>query len=177
MIQLAMHTIPFVRSLLLACLCVTPLQAVEQPITNWIAQITAAGNATHSNDYLEIMRGCTHEVTLRTASKTQSKMSAQDWHELVVYRDWLTNGGNTLADNWATNGTLTPAEQEYIPILKATYMFRGWTPNMGNPANPPLGCNFSTRCPVAMDICRQQEPEFVDVGGGHWVACFKVTGQ
>jgi len=40
-----------------------------------------------------------------------------------------------------------------------------------SPANPPLGCHFSTRCPVATDMCKEQEPEFVDVGGGHWVAC------
>jgi len=37
-----------------------------------------------------------------------------------------------------------------------------------------MGCNFNTRCPVAMDVCRQQEPEFVDVGNGHWVACFRA---
>ena len=43
-----------------------------------------------------------------------------------------------------------------------------------SPASPPMGCNFSTRCPVVMDVCRQQEPEFVDVGGGHWVACFRA---
>jgi len=43
-----------------------------------------------------------------------------------------------------------------------------------SPANPPLGCNFSTRCPVVMDVCREQEPEFVDVGDGHWVACFRA---
>ena len=43
-----------------------------------------------------------------------------------------------------------------------------------SPANPPVGCNFNTRCPVVMDICHQQEPEFVDVGGGHWVACFRA---
>lgn len=43
-----------------------------------------------------------------------------------------------------------------------------------SPANPPLGCNFSTRCPVVMDICREQDPEFVDVGQGHWVACHRV---
>jgi len=43
-----------------------------------------------------------------------------------------------------------------------------------SPANPPLGCNFSTRCPVAMDVCRKDDPEFVDVGSGHWVACFAV---
>ena len=44
-----------------------------------------------------------------------------------------------------------------------------------SPANPPLGCHFCTRCPVVMDICKQQEPEFVDVGGGHWVACFRAS--
>jgi oligopeptide transport system ATP-binding protein len=43
-----------------------------------------------------------------------------------------------------------------------------------SPASPPMGCNFNTRCPVAMDVCRQQEPEFVDVGGEHWVACFRA---
>jgi oligopeptide transport system ATP-binding protein len=41
-----------------------------------------------------------------------------------------------------------------------------------SPASPPVGCNFNTRCPVVMDQCYEQEPEFLDVGGGHWVACF-----
>jgi len=40
-----------------------------------------------------------------------------------------------------------------------------------SPANPPIGCHFSTRCPVATDACKEREPEFLDVGGGHWVAC------
>jgi oligopeptide transport system ATP-binding protein len=43
-----------------------------------------------------------------------------------------------------------------------------------SPASPPVGCNFNTRCPVVMDICHQQEPDFVDQGGGHWVACFRA---
>jgi oligopeptide transport system ATP-binding protein len=41
-----------------------------------------------------------------------------------------------------------------------------------SPANPPVGCNFSTRCPAAMDICKEKEPAFIDVGDLHWVACF-----
>jgi oligopeptide transport system ATP-binding protein len=41
-----------------------------------------------------------------------------------------------------------------------------------SPANPPQGCNFSTRCPQLMDICLESEPEFKDLGSGHWVACF-----
>jgi oligopeptide transport system ATP-binding protein len=41
-----------------------------------------------------------------------------------------------------------------------------------SPANPPKGCNFSTRCPRVMDVCHEANPEFKDVGGGHWVACY-----
>ena len=40
------------------------------------------------------------------------------------------------------------------------------------PINPPKGCHFCTRCPKAMDICKDQEPEFRDYGGGHHVACW-----
>lgn len=41
-----------------------------------------------------------------------------------------------------------------------------------SPINPPTGCAFHTRCPRAMDRCRQQRPQLRDVGGGHQVACF-----
>jgi oligopeptide transport system ATP-binding protein len=41
-----------------------------------------------------------------------------------------------------------------------------------SPVNPPKGCNFSTRCPKVLDMCREQEPEFRDYGGGHWAACW-----
>jgi oligopeptide transport system ATP-binding protein len=40
-----------------------------------------------------------------------------------------------------------------------------------SPANPPKGCNFCTRCPRVMDICQEVDPEFRDLGSGHWVAC------
>ena len=43
-----------------------------------------------------------------------------------------------------------------------------------NPDNPPLGCNFNTRCPVAIDICFKEEPEYREVKDKHWVACHLV---
>ena len=41
-----------------------------------------------------------------------------------------------------------------------------------SPVNPPKGCNFSTRCPKALTMCSEQEPEFRDYGSGHWAACW-----
>jgi oligopeptide/dipeptide ABC transporter ATP-binding protein len=41
-----------------------------------------------------------------------------------------------------------------------------------NPANPPQGCRFNTRCPHAFDRCFVEEPELGDLGRGHRAACF-----
>ena len=40
-----------------------------------------------------------------------------------------------------------------------------------SPSNPPKGCNFCTRCPKVMEICRQTDPEFREVEPGRFVAC------
>ncbi|TMH52194.1 MAG: ABC transporter ATP-binding protein [Betaproteobacteria bacterium] len=40
-----------------------------------------------------------------------------------------------------------------------------------NPLEPPPGCRFESRCPMAMDICRQVDPVLTEVEPEHWVAC------
>jgi peptide/nickel transport system ATP-binding protein len=45
-----------------------------------------------------------------------------------------------------------------------------------SPVNPPAGCRFHTRCPFVMEVCKRKEPELIDVGSEHLVACHKYTG-
>ncbi|WP_010479957.1 ABC transporter ATP-binding protein [Thermococcus zilligii] len=45
----------------------------------------------------------------------------------------------------------------------------GQPPNL---INPPKGCRFHPRCPYAMDVCRQQEPELKEIDKDHYAACW-----
>jgi oligopeptide transport system ATP-binding protein len=43
-----------------------------------------------------------------------------------------------------------------------------------SPVNPPKGCRFHPRCPIATDECSEQVPEWREINAGHWVACHEV---
>lgn len=78
---------------------------------------------------------------------------------------------NVLFDN--PKHPYTQALLSAIPIPDPTkkinrILLKGDIPS---PANPPSGCKFHTRCRYAKDICKEQVPEFRDLGGEHFVAC------
>lgn len=70
-----------------------------------------------------------------------------------------------------TQALLSAIPEADPTIKKERILLTGDVPS---PINPPKGCRFHTRCPKVMDICKVEEPKFVDSGNGHFVACHLV---
>jgi peptide/nickel transport system ATP-binding protein len=60
------------------------------------------------------------------------------------------------------------------PLVERARMARALQGELPSPLNPPSGCVFHTRCPLASDECRQTIPEARQIRPDHVVACHKV---
>ncbi len=61
-----------------------------------------------------------------------------------------------------------PVADPFVEERRERIILKGDVPS---PANPPAGCRFSTRCPVAVDSCFVDDPEWREIKPNHWVAC------
>jgi peptide/nickel transport system ATP-binding protein len=67
----------------------------------------------------------------------------------------------------------TKALMSAIPVPNPEYKKKRiiLTGDVPSPVNPPSGCRFHPRCPVAKEICAKEEPQLKEVSPGHFVAC------
>ena len=64
-----------------------------------------------------------------------------------------------------------PIPDPAVEAKRAHEVVKGEVPS---PINPPSGCVFHPRCPIAVDGCSKAIPEFREIKPGHWVACTEV---
>jgi oligopeptide transport system ATP-binding protein len=64
-----------------------------------------------------------------------------------------------------------PIPDAAIERQRSRIILKGDVPS---PVNPPSGCRFRTRCPLAKTICAEERPAWREVASRHWVACHLV---
>lgn len=70
----------------------------------------------------------------------------------------------------------TRALMSAVPTVDGTYTFEPikLTGEIPNPADPPAGCRFHTRCPYSEALCRQKIPIWRQVATDHFIACHRA---
>jgi oligopeptide/dipeptide ABC transporter ATP-binding protein len=66
-----------------------------------------------------------------------------------------------------------PIPDPVIDAQRERIILSGEVPS---PLNPPSGCVFHPRCPIAIDDCSRVIPDLREVEPGHWAACIRVPG-
>jgi peptide/nickel transport system ATP-binding protein len=109
-------------------------------------------------------------------------------HDLAVHANLTDRLGIMYAGRLVEEGPTTEVFQR--PLHPYTSHLIGSLPRIGdtapkhglggappNLADPPPGCRFHPRCPLAMPVCRGQNPPLVPAGPDRRVACFAVTPE
>lgn len=97
---------------------------------------------------------------------------------LIMYAGKLAEKASTEVIIHAPRHPYTKLLISSLPEIGVRYEDKKLIGIPGNPPlllNPPTGCRFRDRCPVAYEKCLE-EPPFIEVEPGHHVACWKETG-
>ncbi len=110
---------------------------------------------------LSVVRYLSHEVAVMYLGKFMEVAGSDELygHPLHPYTQALVSAA--------------PIPKPSVDRARPRVSLEGEPPS---PIHPPQGCRFCTRCRYAEKRCREEEPALKDAGGGHLVACHKVTG-
>jgi oligopeptide transport system ATP-binding protein len=139
---------------------------------------TTALDATIQAQYMALFKDVQKKTNVSIIFITHDfGVIAQMCHRVgVMYAGKILETADTSTIFKAPKHPYTSALINSVPRLdrkdKRLYSIEGQPPSL---VDLPPGCRFYPRCPIAKDICRQQEPPEVEVGDGHSVSCWGVT--
>jgi oligopeptide/dipeptide ABC transporter ATP-binding protein len=141
--------------------CDEPVSALDVSIQSQILNILKEVQSEFNLTYLFIAHNLSvvHHISDRVAVMYLGKIV-----ELTTRDELYRNAKHPY-----TKALLSAIPLPKPRLKRERTLLKGDIPS---PINPPTGCRFHTRCPLARDICSQEEPDFREVQINHWVACW-----
>ncbi|RBY86993.1 ABC transporter ATP-binding protein [Blastococcus sp. TF02A-26] len=114
-----------------------------------------------------------HDLTLVFISHDLSVVRSVCDRVMVMYLGRICEVGDVESVFAAPAHPYTRALLDSVPRRRAAGGFTGpaLEGDIPTPLDPPSGCRFRTRCPLATDRCAEEVPEVRPVGDGHFAAC------
>jgi len=145
--------------------CDEPISALDVSIQAQIVNMLKELQGEFGLTYLFIA----HDLSM--VRHISDRIAVMYLGKIVELTDYATLYENPLHPYTQALLSAVPIPDPVIEEKRQRVILQGDVPS---PVNPPKGCNFCTRCPRVMDICREVEPTWQNLGGGgkeHWVAC------
>jgi len=146
-------------------ICDEPVSALDVAVQAQILNLLRKLQKERSLTYLFI----SHD--LGVVQHMCDRIAVMYMGKIVEYADRLSLFNNPLHPYTAALLSAVPSVDRNRRSKLKRILIPGDTPDA---ANPPAGCRFASRCPVAIDSCSSSEPPLTPRNDGHLVACHRV---
>jgi oligopeptide/dipeptide ABC transporter ATP-binding protein len=143
-------------------ICDEPISSLDVSIQSQIVNLLRRLQTEHGLTYLFI----SHDLSM--VRYISDRMAVMYLGKLVELGESRAVCGSPLHPYTQALWSAVPIPDPEIEETRERVVLEGDVPS---PIDPPPGCNFSTRCPRVMDVCREVEPELQEVEPGRQVAC------
>ena len=138
--------------------------SIQSQIMNLLEQLTREQNLTYlfiSHD-LRAIRHVSDRVAVMYLGRLVEVADAKE-----IYRRPLMPYTRALI-------SAVPVPDPEVEARRQRIVLEGDVPS---PMNPPAGCRFHTRCPYAIQSCREVEPPLIEIAPGHLAACIRISPE
>jgi oligopeptide transport system ATP-binding protein len=109
---------------------------------------------------------------LRAIRHVSDRVAVMYLGKLVEIADAKTIYNEPLMPYTKALISAVPVPDPQVEATRQRIMLEGDVPS---PINPPTGCRFHTRCPYAIEACKEVVPQLVEIKPAHFAACIRIS--